>query len=83
VFELDDTPIWMSRRPPHPIGAVAACEGSAAFGYTTMDEPDVIAIGAGTWNGFGFTLAQGLEGPTTIGCADINHDGITDPIAIR
>jgi len=83
VFDLDGTPVWMSRRPPHPSGVVAACDGSAAFGYTTMSDPAVIAIGAGTWNGFGFTLASELRGPATIGCADVDGDGLAEPVAIR
>jgi hypothetical protein len=83
VLATDLTPIWLSRRPPHPVGALAACDGSAAFGYTTLDEPPVVAAGGGVWNGFGFTLADELPGPATVGCADVDGDGRLDPIVLR
>ncbi len=82
AFETDWTPIWMSRRPPHPIGTLAACDGSAAFGYTTLDEPTIVATGAGVWNGFGFTVAPDLPGPGTPSCADVDHDGRLDAVVV-
>jgi poly-gamma-glutamate capsule biosynthesis protein CapA/YwtB (metallophosphatase superfamily) len=82
VFAVDWTPIWMSRRPPHPIGTLAACDGSAAFGYTTLNDPAVVATGAGSWNGFGFTLAPELPDPGTPSCADVDHDGRRDAVIV-
>jgi len=82
VFGSDWTPVWMSRRPPHPVGALTACDESAAFAYTTLDEPAVVATGAGVWNGFGFTLAPDLVGPGTAACADIDHDGDLDAVVV-
>jgi poly-gamma-glutamate capsule biosynthesis protein CapA/YwtB (metallophosphatase superfamily) len=82
VFTPDWTPVWMSRRPPHPVGTLAACDQSAAFAYTTIDEPAVVATGAGVWNGFGFTLAADLAGPGTPSCADIDLDGQLDPVIV-
>lgn len=82
VFEPDWTPVWMSRRPPHPVASLAACGESAAFAYTTLDDPTVVATGAGAWNGFGFTLATDLAGPGTPSCADIDHDGVLDAVII-
>ena len=82
VFESDWTPVWMSRRPPHPVGTLAACDGSAAFGYTTLDDPTVVATGAGAWNGFGFTLAPDLPGHGTPSCADFDHDGDLDAVVV-
>ena len=82
VFESDWTPVWMSRRPPHPVGSLAACDGSAAFAYTTLSDPTVVATGAATWNGFGFTVAPDLAGPGTPACADVDHDGHLDAIVV-
>jgi poly-gamma-glutamate synthesis protein (capsule biosynthesis protein) len=82
AFTLDWTPIWMSRRPPHPIAALAACDGSAAFGYTTLNDSAIVATGAGSWNGFGFTLAPDLPGPGTPSCTDVDHDGKRDAVIV-
>ncbi|MEA3510260.1 MAG: CapA family protein [Actinomycetota bacterium] len=81
---LDETkaPIWLSRRPPHPVGMVAACDGAAAFAYTTLDDNDVVATGVGTWGGFGFVLEEELPGSGVIGCADVDGDGLLDPVVI-
>jgi poly-gamma-glutamate capsule biosynthesis protein CapA/YwtB (metallophosphatase superfamily) len=83
VLDEEGTPLWLSRRPPHPIGRVAACDGAAAFAYTTLDNETVAATGAGIWSGFGFILDTELPGPGTIGCADINGDGTLDPVVDR
>jgi hypothetical protein len=80
VFTTDGAPVWMARRPPRPVGRVAACDGSAAFAYTELDDPTVVAAGAGAWNGFGFSLPGELPGPGEVGCADVDGDGSLDPI---
>jgi hypothetical protein len=72
----------MSRRPPHPVGLLAACDESAAFAYTTLDDPAVVATGAAVWNGFGFTLAADLAGRGTPSCADVDRDGYLDPVIV-
>lgn len=80
VLDADGTPIWLSRRPPHPIAGVAACDGAAAFTYASLDDDTVVATGIGRWSGFGFVLAAELPGPGTIGCADVDGDGLLDPV---
>ena len=82
VFELDGTPIWMSHRPPEAVADVAACDGSAVFAYSEIDARGVMAVGAGVWNGFGFTLAPELSGAGTIGCVDIDGDGSFEPVVV-
>jgi poly-gamma-glutamate capsule biosynthesis protein CapA/YwtB (metallophosphatase superfamily) len=82
VLDAAKTPIWLSRRPPHPVGAVAACDGAAAFEYTTLDDSEVVATGVGTWGGFGFVLEEELPGLGLIGCADVDGDGRLDPVVI-
>lgn len=80
VVEPDGTPIWLSRRPPHAIVNVAACDGSATFAYTDLDDDAVIATGAGVWSGFGFVLDDELPGSGEIGCFDVDGDGLLDPV---
>lgn len=63
-----------------PIGSLAVCDGSMALGFTTLDEPAVVAGGAWTWDGFGFRTAPLLPGPATPGCVDVDLDGRTDPM---
>ena len=82
VLEADGTPIWLSRRPPHPIVGVAACDGAAAFAYSTLDDDTVVATAIGRWSGFGFILEAELPGPGVIGCADVDGDGLLDPVVI-
>jgi len=82
VVEIDGTPVWLSRRPPHAIGHVAACDRAAAFAYTGLNDDTVVATGAGTWSGFGFVLEAELSGAGRIGCADVDGDGSLDPIIL-
>jgi hypothetical protein len=83
VLTADLVPMWLSARPPHPVGSVAACDGSAAFTYTGLDDLAVVAVGGGVWNGFGFTLADDLPGPGVVGCVDVDGDGRTEPLVRR
>jgi poly-gamma-glutamate capsule biosynthesis protein CapA/YwtB (metallophosphatase superfamily) len=83
VLDADETPLWLSRRPSHPIGQVAACNGAAAFAYSTLEGDSIVATGAGVWSGFGFVLDAELPGPGAIGCADVNGDGVLDPVVYQ
>lgn len=84
VVDVDGTPRWLARRIPHPIGAIAACDGpEVAWLYTAFDGGTGVAAGAGTWHGFGFLLAPELPGAARVGCADIDGDGILDPVVLR
>ena len=71
---------WAAAIMLQPVGVVAACDGSLALGFTTLDDPDVIAGGAWFWDGFGFRTASMLPGPSLPSCADIDGDGRTEPI---
>lgn len=82
VFDSDGTPVWMSHRPPAPVADLAVCDATAIFAYSEIDDPAIVAVGAGVWNGFGFTLAPKLAGGGTIGCVDIDGDGHTEPAVI-
>ena len=83
VIEVDGTPVWLSRRPPHPVVNVAACDGSAAFAYSTLNDDAVVATALGTWSGFGFVLQDELRGSGTVGCFDVDGDGLLDPVVER
>jgi poly-gamma-glutamate synthesis protein (capsule biosynthesis protein) len=80
VLDADETPVWLSRRPPHAVAGVAGCEGAAAFAFSELDADRIIATGAGVWSGFGFVLGAELPGPGSIGCADVDGDGRLDPV---
>lgn len=82
VLRGDGTPLWLARRVPHPVGAVAACGRHIALAYTGFDTAAVVATTAATWNGFGFTVAPELARRGRIGCADVDADGELDPIVI-
>lgn len=82
VVEIDGTPLWLSRRPPHAIGHVAACDRAAAFAYTELDDDTVTATVAGTWSEFGFVLEEELPGPGRVACSDVDGDGLLDPVIL-
>ncbi len=82
VVEIDGTPLWLSRRPPHAIGHIAACDRAVAFAYTELDSETVVATGTGTWSGFGFVLEEELPGPGSVGCADVDGNGLLDPVVL-
>ena len=71
---------WGSALLFEPVGAIAVCDGSMALGFTTLDDPTIVAGGAWLWDGFGFRTAAMLPGTATPACADIDHDGRTDPV---
>ena len=83
VVAADGTALWLARRIPHPVGAIAACGEHIALAYTGFENDAVVATTAATWIGFGFTLAPELAGPGQIGCADIDGDGVRDPVVLR
>ena len=82
VITAHGTPIWLAHRIPHPVGTIAACGPVVALGYSTFDGEPTAATAA-TWIGFGFTLAPELLGAATVGCADIDQDGVLDPVVLR
>jgi hypothetical protein len=83
VMTPDAHMVWAAGTLRDPIGAVVACSGSLAVGYTTLDDPALTAAGAWTWRGFGFATASPLSQPISIGCTDIDHDGATEPFVRR
>jgi len=82
VFALDGRARWAAGMIPHPVGALAACDGAVALAYTGRDDPGVVATGAAVWNGFALSPAPELPGPGTPGCADVDEDGRLDPVIL-
>ncbi len=71
---------WGSAVMFEPVGAIAVCNGAIALGFNTLDDAAITSGGAWTWDGFGFRTALALPGPALVGCADIDHDGRSDPV---
>lgn len=83
VYRLPNwEPVWVTGALFEPIGAVAICDTGLAVGYTTLDDPDVVAAGAWEWAGFGFRVTTRLPGSGQPGCADVDGDGRSDPVVL-
>ncbi len=78
----DLRPRWVAGTLLRPVGALAACDGSLAVAYTTLEDPEIVAAGAWRWGGFGFLPLPDLPGFGTPGCADVDGDGTLDPIVL-
>jgi len=79
VFEIPDLrPEWIAGTLFLPVHRVVACDGSLAVEYTGEDGTS--ASGGWRWRGFGFTVTSTLDRDATLGCADIDGDGATDPV---
>lgn len=82
VFTNSGRMRWGSAVMFEPIGRVAVCDGAIAVGFTTMNDPAIVAAGAWLWDGFGFRTAAVLPGSASATCADIDHDGRSDPVLV-
>jgi len=78
VFDMSLRPKWIAGTLFRPVQRVVACDGSLAIGY--VPEGDASASGAWRWRGFGFIMTSILDRDATLGCADIDGDGATDPV---
>ncbi len=75
-------PRWVAGSLPRPVAALAVCDGSLAVGYSTLGDPAVEAAAVWEWNGFGFTVGTPLPGEGSPACADVDGDGLGDPLVI-
>jgi len=83
VFTPEGEALWAAGLIPHPVGDVAACDGSVALAYTEFDDPGVTGTGAGVWQGMSLSLVQELPGTGAPGCADVDGDGALDPVILE
>ena len=83
LYAADDlAPRWVAGMTPRPIVDVAACDGAVALAFSSLDEPAVVATGAARWRGFGLVASDELPGPGTPACADVDRDGLLDPVVL-
>ena len=74
--------IWVAGTLLQPVVKLAACDGSLAVGYSTLDGTTVVSAGAWQWRGFGFSPLPTLAGPGRPGCVDLDGDGRLDPVIL-
>lgn len=74
--------VWVAGTVLMPIAALEVCDQSLAVIHDQLDDPSPIAGGAWIWNGFGFETASTIPGSGTPACADIDGDGVTEPVIL-
>lgn len=74
--------IWVAGSVLMPIADLEVCAGALAVAHDSLDDGTVTAMGAWTWNGFGFDTAPDLPGAGIAGCADVDRDGRTEPVIV-
>jgi hypothetical protein len=79
----DLEPIWVASAIVRPAQELLPCGDGLLVGYSTLDDPAVIAGGWWPWSGYGFVGAHDLAGPARLGCTDVDGDGTADPVAIE
>lgn len=80
VFDPGLRERWVASLIVRPIGDVAACGGALAVSYRTFDDPAVTGTGMWAWDTFGFASPSNLTGTGTPGCADVDGDGLAEPV---
>jgi poly-gamma-glutamate capsule biosynthesis protein CapA/YwtB (metallophosphatase superfamily) len=84
IYRADDmTPVWVAGMVPAPIAEVVACDGSLALAYSPFDDPTVVATGAAVWRPIGLDAVDSLPGPGAPTCADVDGDGILEPVILE
>jgi hypothetical protein len=78
----DLRPRWVAGTLLRPIASLAPCDGAIAVAYSTLDDPAIVAAGALRWGGFGFVSLPDLAGSGAPACADIDLDGLLDPLVL-
>jgi hypothetical protein len=74
--------LWVAGTLLQPVVRLAACDGSLAVGYSTLNGKAVVSTSAWQWRGFGFTPLAALPGAGRPGCADVDGDGRLDPVVL-
>lgn len=80
VYAQDLTPRWVSSSVLRPVADVVVCGPALVVATTTLGDPRVVGTGLWPWRGFGFTSSVDLPGPGRPGCADVDGDGVADPV---
>ncbi len=83
VYRPEDLgPIWVASGLAHPVAGIAVCDGELAVTYGALRPGDPVFSGAWTWRNTGFVIASDLPGVATPRCADVDGDGILDPVLL-
>jgi hypothetical protein len=81
VFEADGrTPIWVASAIVRPVSRTVVCDGAVTVSYSTLDDDATTGTGGWTWSVFGWDEAPDLEGDRSIGCLDVDGDGVREPV---
>jgi poly-gamma-glutamate synthesis protein (capsule biosynthesis protein) len=84
VYRPEDLgPIWVASGLAKPVADVAVCDGALAVAYGALRRGDPVLSGAWTWRTRSFAVAPDLPGAATPACADVNGDGVLDPVLLR
>jgi hypothetical protein len=83
IYSLAGTELWVAGTVLQPVRGLAACDGSLAVSYSSLDGSSVVAGDAWIWRGFGFTPLPALPGPGVPACTDVAGDGRLDPVILR
>ncbi len=84
VYRPEDLgPIWVASGLARPVADVAVCDGTLAVSYGALRSGDPVASGAWIWRGRGFAVAPDLAGAATPACAEVDGDGVLDPVLLR
>ena len=84
VYDPDDLEeVWVAGTVLMPVSGVEVCDGSIAVVHDSLDDPTPIATSAWVWNGFGFDTGTELTGAGEPHCADLDGDGLTEPLILR
>jgi poly-gamma-glutamate capsule biosynthesis protein CapA/YwtB (metallophosphatase superfamily) len=84
VYRPDDLrPRWVAGTLVRPVSALAACHGALAVAYSTLNGTAIAGAGAWRWAGFGFVPMPDLPGGGVPACADVDGDGLTDPVILE
>jgi poly-gamma-glutamate synthesis protein (capsule biosynthesis protein) len=79
----DLRPLWVAGTLLRPVARLAACDGTLAIAYSTLNNSTIVGTGAWTWGGFGFSPQADLPGPGLPACADVDGDGRLDPLILE
>ena len=83
LYRLGDRrQLWVAGTVLRPVGRLAACDGGIAVAYTDIEGEAVTGTGAWQWNGFGFSVSPSLSRGGRPACADVDHDGLLDPVIL-
>jgi poly-gamma-glutamate capsule biosynthesis protein CapA/YwtB (metallophosphatase superfamily) len=76
-------PLWVAGTLLRPVQRLAVCDGALAVAYSTLNDPSIVATGAWSWGGFGFSPQTDLSGSGRPACADVDGDGRLDPLVLE